>query len=298
MSQYSDELKELTEKYPIEINIDNIDFNARTVIVTFYNREFISRVDKCIGHLSYYFSSSYGTSHINLQIVSKIYNENCIYFYSDSSYLPSFASNYTSESTDITEKVVNGSFYERGTILEISDDSIKIQTQNNNNYYFFNSENLNYIDGRTLEVLSFNDIKVGYYLDFYRDGEIYVYKNITGDRLKKELLQNLSFDYQDSRWIYPAINLISVQKTGENEGIIMIEIDDFVTSSGYYNGTDQIFYVELKITPDTVYNSKGGNIYDIDTLKYAIGNINDLRLDLNTLNNDYPVVIEFNSTDN
>lgn len=78
----------------------------------------------------------------------------------------------------------------------------------------------------------------------------------------------------------------------------MIEIDDFVTSSGYYNGTDEIFYVELKITPDTVYNSKGGNIYDIDTLKYAIGNINDLRLDLNTLNNDYPVVIEFNSTDN
>ena len=292
------ELKELTEKYAIEINIDNIDFNARNFIVTFYNREYISRVDKCIGHLSYYFSSSYGTSHLNLQIVSKIYNANCIYFYSDSNLLPSFASNYTNGPIDITEKIVTGSFYERGTVLEISDDNIiKIQTKNNHYYLLSNSENLKFIDGRTLENIKFQDIKVGYYIDFYRDGEIYVYKNITGDELKKELLQNLSFDYQDGRWSYPAIGLISVQKTGENEGIITIEIDDFVTSNGFYNGTDEIFYVEVKITPDTVYHSKGGNIYNIDTLKYAIGNINDLRLDKNTIDDEYPVVIEFNSTD-
>lgn len=292
------ELKELIERYSIDINIDHIDFDARNVIVTFYNKEYISKVDKCIGHLSYYISPAYGTSHINLQIVSKIYNANCIYFYSDSNLLPSFASNYTNEPIDITEKIVTGSFYERGTVLEISDDNIiKIQTKNNHYYLLSNSENLKFIDGRTLENIKFQDIKVGYYIDFYRDGEIYVYKNITGDELKKELLQNLSFDYQDGRWSYPAIGLISVQKTGENEGIITIEIDDFVTSNGFYNGTDEIFYVEVKITPDTVYHSKGGNIYNIDTLKYAIGNINDLRLDKNTIDDEHPVVIEFNSTD-
>lgn len=291
------ELKELIERYSIDINIDHIDFDARNVIVTFYNKEYISKVDKCIGHLSYYISPAYGTSHINLQIVSKIYNENCIYFYNDDTIPATITNTFSNEPIDITEKAVVGNFFERGTILEFLDNNTIRFRSKENNYYISNSENLKYIDGRTLENLSFKDLKVGYYLDFYRDGEIYVYKNITGDKLKKELLQNLSFDYQDGRWSYPAIGLISIQKTGENEGIITIEIDDFVTSSGYYNGTDEIIYVEVKVTPDTVYHSKGGNIYDVDTLKYAIGNINDLRLDKKTIDDEYPVVIEFNSTD-
>lgn len=86
-----DELEELIHEYSLNIDISKVDFEKQNVIVTFYNREKISKLDKCIGHLSYYFSNTTKGNHLNVQIISKIYNANCIYCYE----------NYSEQNTSI-----------------------------------------------------------------------------------------------------------------------------------------------------------------------------------------------------
>lgn len=73
-------------------------------------------------------------------------------------------------------------------------------------------------------------------------------------------------------------------------------MNDFIDPK-YYGIENNSFEMDVKFTANTVYRSRGNNIYDVNTLEYAIGNINDLRLDTKTLDNQYPEVLEFNSTD-
>jgi hypothetical protein len=294
-----DEFKQLQNEYNIQL--EKIDFENQNVIATIYNRDKINKIQKCIGHLSFYFSNNYSTNKLNIQIISKIYNSNCIYCYEDYTNLNNTSdsninNNYNYQPEDITDKFLSSKYYGNGTIIDITNNIIRFRTLEKE-YTITNNENILYIDGRTIEKMNFEDIKVGYYLDFTTNGIIYVYKNITGNELKKELLRNLSIEDNNIKWIYPSIELVYIEKTGDNEGIVSIRIFDFIDSNNYYNATNESFLVNVKFTKDTIYHSKGGNIFNIDTLNYAMYNINDLRLDPSTLNDEYPIVLEFNSTD-
>lgn len=70
-----------------------------------------------------------------------------------------------------------------------------------------------------------------------------------------------------------------------------------INSEYYENTEDSLFEIKVKFTNDTAYFSKGGNIYNVDTLNQAMGNINGIILNAKTIYNQYPEVLEFSSSD-
>lgn len=114
-------------------------------------------------------------------------------------------------------------------------------------------------------------------------------QNISEEDLKRELLKNLSLP--DSNLMIIDIKEIKSLKSPK-EAIVTItaNIED-------NQGENHAFDIDVKFTEKTVYTSRGNQTYNAETLKYAMGNINDLRLDDQTLDNEYPEVLEFNSTD-
>lgn len=113
--------------------------------------------------------------------------------------------------------------------------------------------------------------------------------NINEEALRKELLTKLSLP--DSNLIIIDIKEIkSLESPKEAIVTITANIEDS-------QGENHAFDMDVKFTEKTVYTSRGNQTYNAETLKYAMGNINDLRLDAKTLENEYPEVLEFNSTD-
>lgn len=106
--------------------------------------------------------------------------------------------NNVSESTrgeDITSQVISNdsSIYKYGIIRKIKDDKITFINKENNIYILENKEQIKYINGRTSRQCKFSDLKEGYYINTSYDRTCYIYKNITGEELKKELLKMFSF---------------------------------------------------------------------------------------------------------
>lgn len=114
-------------------------------------------------------------------------------------------------------------------------------------------------------------------------------ESINEEELRKELLTNLSLP--DSNLIIIGIKEIkSLESAKEAIVTITANIEDS-------QGENHTFDIDVKFTEETVYTSRGNQTYNAETLKYSMGNINDLRLDAKTLENEYPEVLEFNSTD-
>ena len=84
---------------------------------------------------------------------------------------------------------------------------------------------------------------------------------------------------------------------GNNEAIVTIVFEDLIDSEYYENTENSYFEIKVKFTNNTAYYSKGGNIYNVDTLNQAMGNINGIILDAKTIYNQYPEVLEISSSD-
>ena len=94
---------------------------------------------------------------------------------------------------DITTKFLdNKVYYKVGKIEEIRDNKIYFSDNDKNKYILENSEQINYINGRTAEKYTFDNLKEGYYINLSNNKNCYVFRNIIGDELKKELLISLS----------------------------------------------------------------------------------------------------------
>lgn len=206
------------------------------------------------------------------------------------------------ETNDLANNTIqdaeNSSFSE-GRISSIENNTIYIYDNNNQKYFLTNTDDTKYIDGRTGETYSFTDLRPGYYID----DEGTIFKDITGEKLKKELLISLSLS-DDVNIMRTSVNEIKdVHQLGNNEAIITFEISDLVTSENFpdVNDSEHTFDVKLKVTNNTKYNTNfhGISAYNAETIENAK---NDpmlyLRLNPDTLDDEYPEISEFDSYSN
>lgn len=146
--------------------------------------------------------------------------------------------NNVSESTrgeDITSQVISNdsSIYKYGIIRKIKDDKITFINKENNIYILENKEQIKYINGRTSEQCKFSDLKEGYYINTSYDRTCYIYKNITGEELKKELLKSLALP-DDVDILRTSVDEIKdVKQLGNNEALVTFEISDIIKAENY-----------------------------------------------------------------
>ena len=208
------------------------------------------------------------------------------------------------ETNDLANNTIqdaeNSSFSE-GRISSIENNTIYIYDNNNQKYFLTHTDDTKYIDGRTGETYSFTDLRPGYYIVNY--GSYDIFKDITGEELKKELLISLSLS-DDVNIMRTSVNEIKdVHQLGNNEAIVTFEISDLVTSENFpdVNDSEHTFDVKLKVTNNTKYNTNfhGISAYNAETIENAK---NDpmlyLRLNPDTLDDEYPEISEFDSYSN
>lgn len=206
---------------------------------------------------------------------------------------------------DITSKFLNGEdIYLHGIITKIENNKLYFKDKDNKEYSLENNENIKYIDGRTAYNYSFNEIKNNYYIEVDSFSKYcYIYINITGEELKKELLINLALPEEVNMTRTSVNDLTEVEQLGNDEAILTFNISDLV-SSNYFpdvNDEEHKFDIKLKVTKDTKYNSKFpiGNPYNINTLEEAKNEaMFYIEINSNTLDKKYPEISEFDAYSN
>ena len=220
-------------------------------------------------------------------------NQNIVYGNED---LKSEITNNRNEIDDLTFKMQNETCYKYGQVYKVNDKKIYFIDKEENKYSLENNDKFNYIDGRTGVKYSFDDIKENYYINVYNQ-DCYIFKNIKGEELKKELLISLSLS-DEYNIVRTAIdNIQKVQQLGDNEAIVTIIISDLISPEYYPNSEKQSFEINVKFTNNTKYQSKGNYTYDASTIENSKDTIMTLKLDEKTLNYKYPEVLEFISSD-
>lgn len=212
-----------------------------------------------------------------------------------------------SESTrgeDITSRVISNdnSIYKCGIIRKIKDNKITFIDKENNLYILENKEQIRYINGRTSEKCEFSNLKEGFYINISYDRTCYIYKNITGDELKKELLNSLALP-DDVDILRTSVDEIKdVKQLGNNEALVTFEISDIIKAENYpeLNDEEHKFEVTLKVNNNTKYNLNfyGQDTYNAETIENSKGLMLYIRLDANTLNDEYPCISMFDSYSN
>ena len=215
--------------------------------------------------------------------------------------------NNVSESTkgeDITSRVISNdsSIYKCGIIRKIKDNKITFIDKENNLYILENKEQIRYINGRTSEQCEFSKLKEGFYIDISYDKTCYIYKNITGEELKKELLKSLALP-DDVDILRTSVDGIKdVKQLGNNEALVTFEISDIIKAENYpeINDEEHKFEVTLRVNNNTKYNLNfhGQDTYDAETIENSKGLMLYIRLDANTLNDEYPCISMFDSYSN
>ena len=215
--------------------------------------------------------------------------------------------NNVSESTrgeDITSRVISNdnSIYKCGIIRKIKDNKITFIDKENNLYILENKEQIKYINGRTGEQCKFSDLKEGSYINTSYNRTCYIYKNITGEELKKELLKSLALT-DDVDILRTSVDEIKcVKQLGNNEALVTFEISDIIRAENYPELNDEEYKFELilKVNNNTKYNLNfhGQDTYDAKTIENSKGLMLYIRLDANTLNDEYPCISMFDSYSN
>lgn len=215
--------------------------------------------------------------------------------------------NNVSESTrgeDITSRVISNdsSIYKCGIIRKIKDNKITFIDKENNLYILENKEQIRYINGRTSEQCRFSELKEGFYINISYDRICYIYKNITGEELKKELLKSLALP-DDVDILRTSVDEIKdVKQLGNNEALVTFEISDIIKAENYpeINDEEHKFEVTLKVNNNTKYNLNfhGQDTYNAETIENSKWLMLYIRLDANTLNDEYPCISMFDSYSN
>ena len=215
--------------------------------------------------------------------------------------------NNVSESTrgeDITSRVISNdsSIYKCGIIRKIKDNKITFIDKENNLYILENKEQIRYINGRTSEQYRFSELKEGFYINISYDRICYIYKNITGEELKKELLKSLALP-DDVDILRTSVDEIKdVKQLGNNEALVTFEISDIIKAENYpeINDEEHKFEVTLKVNNNTKYNLNfhGQDTYNAETIENSKWLMLYIRLDANTLNDEYPCISMFDSYSN
>ena len=202
---------------------------------------------------------------------------------------------------DITPKFLdNKVYYKIGKIEEIKDNKIYFTDNDKNKYILVNSEQINYINGRTAEKYTFDNLKEGYYINLSNNKNCYVFRNIAGDELKKELLISLSLPDTVDMLRTSVDGIRSVKQLGSNEALVTFEISDIIRNEDFSDYDNAEIDVTLKVTNNTKYNTNfnGNTTYDANTIEDSKSLMLYIRLDANTLNDEYPCISMFDSYSN
>ena len=204
---------------------------------------------------------------------------------------------------DITSRfIANESVYKYGIIRKIKNNKIKFIDKDNNVYILENQEQIKYINGRTGEQCNFRDLKKDYYINISYNRTCYIYKNIKGEELKRELLISLSLP-DDVNIVRTSVdNIKDVKQLGNNEALVTFEISDVIRAENYpeLKDDDSKLDVTFKVDNNTKYNMNfhGRDTYDAETIENSKGLMLYIRLDANTLNDEYPCISMFDSYSN
>lgn len=193
--------------------------------------------------------------------------------------------------------------YITAQISKLENDNIYLLDKDNKNYILYNASQKQYKNGRTAESLTLNDIKVGDYITKESDDKYLIFKNISGEELKKELLVSLSLSDNANIMRTSVDEIKDVKQLGNNEAIAIFTISDLVSSEYYPNVNDEehTFDVVLKVNNDTKYNTNfnGISAYNAETLENAKNDpMYYIRINPSTLNKKYPEITEFDSYSN
>lgn len=190
----------------------------------------------------------------------------------------------------------------KGQITKMENDNIYFLDKDRKNYILYNASQKQYINGRTAENLTLNDIKVGDYIKKESDDKYMIFKNILGEELKKELLVSLSLSDNVNIMRTSVDEIKDVKQLGNNEAIATFTISDLVSSEYYpnVNDEDHIFDVKLKVNNNTKYNTNfyGVTTYNAETLENSKYLMYYIRINPSTLNKKYPEITEFDSYSN
>lgn len=190
---------------------------------------------------------------------------------------------------NIEEYIHNG----EGVVTEITDNNIVFENQSNNKKYSIDkNNNLKFINGRTNDEISINEIKVGYFIDTLttKQNVISVLSNIKGEELRKELMKNFTLENP----IYLTVSPIgtNMEIINKNKAILSITFDDLLPD---YNIDGGEFELKVEINSKTKIECKGG-IDSIERLGDVSLDIIKIKLDKNTINDEIPVATYFMSS--
>ena len=194
---------------------------------------------------------------------------------------------------DATKKILNNEFYSSGKIYNIDENNIYFSNEDSKKYYI-NKNVFQYFNGRTAKSMDSVDIKVGDYLN-QLEGQILIYRNVSGEELNQELLYNLTLDEDERIMMVNTIEIESINIQDKDTAIVKIKYGDLFGNEL----TDETFETLVEFNSNTKFYSKGNNINTVNDLEEAKYNINSIVLDRNTINKKSPAVVkEFESTDN
>ena len=199
--------------------------------------------------------------------------------------------------TDITETFNNEeSQYYSGKILEISNQTITFENYNHKKYKIDYDSSIKLLDGRTEENIQYEDIKVNDSIECnnYPEKAILIATKKTGEELKKDLLKNLTLDNNRINSIVNSPEVKEIRIESPEKAIIIIALQDLY---GEMFDNEETFEIDILLNSNTKITSRGGLAHSIETLNNAAHDIVDIVLDKDTLNDKYPVVLLFSSSD-
>lgn len=202
------------------------------------------------------------------------------------------------EPIDLSDKLKE--HWYSGIITRVEENRIYFDNEDKTKSYVLEvKDDYKFVSLRTNEDIVFNDIKVGYYIDtfcYYNNDVFGIASNITGEALKKEIFDNLCLNdgggNASNIVASPVIENIDI--INSNKAIMKVSVQDIYSE---YFGNDESFEFEFMLNDKTEIKSKSGLAYSIDTINNAAHDFVDLRIDKNTINDKYPVLTGFYSSD-
>lgn len=199
----------------------------------------------------------------------------------------------TDMQTDITDLVKNNGRYFKGKVTKIGENEITFVSKKNEHVIRI-GEDLPLINARTGKSMMQEEIKIGDFLDTFGK-HVGIIRNISGEELKKELLENCSSENNAEDIIGNSFDLIEIEKINSEKALVTLEFMDIY---GEMMPKNETFRVKFEVNDKTEITSKSRLCHSIDTLEAARGNIIDITIDASTLEKENPVLISFSATDN
>lgn len=209
---YKNTLEQLDFK--VEGDIPNVDFDKKNVVITISQYK-IDSIKQNIGNIKYEFGNLEPNYSVNMLVVSKVVNTNCIYYNISDSAVNTELSNIVNMTRSGTIRAINGNEIEIGLGSYVSDYIIKL----NNNTFIKDYE--------TNKEIGIGDLKVGdsIYVEGETAKDINGLKAIKANRIEicsKEKVKNEIMKYIKDTYRIDGMGIEYTNVDNEGNGYIIV----------------------------------------------------------------------------